>query len=255
VRRQLGAAPLPHRSAGSRALIARGAQALLLCAALAAGAVYATGREPPAEETTRSSRGSSAVQRSAPRTVASLAPPVVAVDPQRALGSADARVAIVEFADYQCPYCRSFHLNAFARLKERYIDTGRVRFYYMDFPLAHHVHALSASVAARCAGRQSRYWDMQQRLYAEQARLGDALYARLAEELGLDTERFEACRRSNEARAAVERDLIEGRRLGVRGTPTFIVGRIVEGGVKVERMAFGVPTFETFADELELLLE
>ncbi|HEX7043800.1 MAG TPA: thioredoxin domain-containing protein [Burkholderiales bacterium] len=195
------------------------------------------------------------MQRSAPRAVAPLAPPIVAVDPQRALGSADARVAIVEFADYQCPYCRSFHLNALPRLKERYIDTGRVRFYYMDFPLAQHAHALDASIAAHCAGRQSRYWDMQQRLYAEQARLGDALYARLAAELALDAARFAACRSSNEARAAVERDLLEGRRLGVRGTPTFIVGRIVEGGVALERMAFGVPTFETFAEELELLLE
>jgi len=245
----------PYRS-GWRGLVARGTWALLLGAALAAGAAHAAGGGPPSEEaTTRSSRGSSAVQRSAPRAVAPLAPPVVAVDPRRALGSADARVAVVEFADYQCPYCRSFHLNALPRLKERYIDTGRVRFYYMDFPLAHHAHALGASVAAYCAGRQSRYWDMQQRLYAEQAHLGDALYTRLAAELGLDAERFEACRRSNEARAAVERDLLEGRRLGVRGTPTFIVGRIVGGGVKVERMAFGVPTFETFAEELELLLE
>lgn len=179
--------------------------------------------------------------------------PVVRVDPDHALGSSTASIAIVEFADYQCPYCRGFHAQTFPKLKSAYIDSGKARFFYKDFPLRIHPHAFPASVVAYCAGAQQRYWPMQDLLYDNQERLGEVLYVKLAEELKLDIKQFNACRRSGAAFLAIRRDVADGYRLGINGTPSFILGRIHGDRVIVQRMATGTPSFETFAQELDAL--
>ncbi len=222
---------------------------LLWSAAIAPAAVPAGAAPGPL----RSNRPSSAVQGAQPPLAVAPAPLAVRVDPRQALGSPTAALALVEFADYQCPYCRSFHLGTLNKLQAAYIDTGKLRYFYKDFPLPTHRHALGAAIAAYCAGEQGRYWRMQQRLYEEQARLGGALYDELGVELELDRERFHTCRRSAPARQAVSRDLNDGRRLGVRGTPTFALGRIEGDRVVVERIATGAPAFEEFAREIEAL--
>lgn len=178
---------------------------------------------------------------------------MVRIDPERALGSSSATLAIVEFADYQCPYCRDFQVGTFAKLRKAYIDTGKVRYFYKDFPLRIHNQALPASVAAYCAGAQKRYWPMHDLLYQEQARLGDGLYTELAVKLALDADKFKACRRSRVAYGAVRRDLEDARRLGIRGTPSFALGRVNGNRVIVQRMATGAPTFDVFARELDAL--
>ena len=201
----------------------------------------------------RSSRGSSAVQGRPPPAIAPRAAPAVRVDARRALGSADAPLAIVEFADYQCPYCRRFHFAMLPRLRAEFVDTGKVRYFYKDFPLPNHEHAFGASVAAHCAGEQGRYWEMVDSLYGGQARLGRELYRALALKLGLDARRFGECLGAQASQHAVRADVAEARRLGVRATPTFVIGRLRGDRVLVERMASGIPTFEQFAQELELL--
>lgn len=207
----------------------------------------------PSAESGRSNRGSSVVQGAEAPPVVSPGRPVVPVDSKRGRGSGSAALALIEFADYQCPYCRSFHLGILPKLKAAYIDTGKIRYFYKDFPLPNHAHAFDAAVAAHCARTQGRYWQMQERLYAEQARLGEALYAELGEALELDMSRFNSCRGSAQARAAVKRDAYEGRRLGVRGTPSFVLGRLEGDRVVVERLATGAPAFEDFAREIEAL--
>jgi protein-disulfide isomerase len=179
--------------------------------------------------------------------------PVLPVNPEHALGSSTAPLAIVEFTDYQCPYCRAFHVGTFAKLRSAYIDTGKVRYYFKDFPLRTHKHAFAASVVAYCAGAQGRFWEMQDLLYANQARLGDELFDVVAGELKLDATQFSTCRRSQAAQAAVRRDVDHGRRIRVTGTPSFVLGRVDGDGVMVERMATGAPTFEVFARELDAL--
>lgn len=201
----------------------------------------------------RSAHGSSVVQGGTPPLVVASTRPVVEVDPQRALGSASATIAIVEFADYQCPYCRRFHLTTFSKLRQEYVETGKVRYFYKDFPLSSHAHAFSAAVAAHCAGAQGRYWQMQDLLYSEQARLGREGYVALGTKLGLELPRFESCLTSRAAEQAVRRDLMAGRRLGVRATPTFVLGRVEGGRVVVERIAAGTLPFEVFAQEIELM--
>ena len=206
-------------------------------------------------EPLRSAHSSSAIQRDEPPSVITPEPaePFVRIDSARGLGGSAARIAIVEFADYQCPYCRAFHVGTLPKLHEGYVETGKVRYFYRDFPLSMHEHAFSAAVAAQCAGDQGRYWQMQELLYAEQARLGEDLYEELATELNLDANRFKACLRSEKAGRAVRGDLAEGRRVGVNGTPTFIIGYIEHDRVLIKRTAVGAPNFETFAKEIDAL--
>lgn len=169
------------------------------------------------------------------------------------LGSPDAAIVIVEFSDYQCPYCREFHARVLPRLKEAYIDTGVVRFVFKDLPLAMHPEAFGAAVAAGCAGAQDRYLEMQQRLYAPPARLGRALYAALARELKLDAKRFAACLDDPRQQRAVRFDMRVAEHLGIRGTPSFAVGRVQGDVLRVERIATGAASFEAFAREIEAL--
>ncbi|SRR5581483_8948642 len=226
---------------------------LLLLLLLSAAGDMAISAERP-DSARRSDHSSSAVQNAEPPRVITIPTElVVRVDANRALGSASAKVAIVEFGDYQCPYCRAFHVGTLPQLQTAYIDTGKVRYFYKDFPLSIHEHAFGASVAAYCAGAQGRYWQMQELLYAEQARLGVELYGELAGELKLDPERFQACRKSAAARGAVRRDVGEGRDLGINATPSFILGYIEQDRVVVKRTAAGAPSFEVFAKEIEAL--
>jgi protein-disulfide isomerase len=223
------------------------------------GALFACASGTPrsadvATEPTRSERSSGIVQGATPPLVIDRnSPIVVPVDLRRSRGDAKATVAIVEFGDYQCPYCRGFHVGVLTKLHESYIETGKVRYFYRDFPLPMHEHALGAAVAAQCAGAQGRYWEMQELLYAEQARLGTELYQELATELNLEIDRFNECLKSDAPRRAVNRDIADGRRVGVNATPTFILGYLEQDRVVIKRIAAGVPTFEIFAKELDAL--
>ena len=113
--------------------------------------------DAPASEPPRDREGTERNARTArePRPPVQLELPAVRVDEMRALGSEAATVAIVEFADYQCSYCRRFHFEMLPRLKRAYIDTGKLRYFYKDLPLRMHAQAFAASVAARCAGESS----------------------------------------------------------------------------------------------------
>ncbi len=116
-----------------------------------------------------------------------------------------------------------------------------------------HQHAFGAAVAAQCAGAQGRYWEMQELLYAEQARLGRELYQELATELNLRIDRFNECLKSDAPRRAVQQDIAEGRRVGVNATPSFILGYVEQDRVVIKRMTAGAPAFEVFAKELDAL--
>ena len=224
---------------------------LSVFASISALANEVGGQEPP-----RRTPGSSAVQsdQSPSAIIGAPGEPFVLVDSRHALGGSSARVAIVEFADYQCPYCRSFHVTTLPQLHDDYIATGKVRYFYRDFPLSSHRHAFSAAVAAQCAGEQGRYWQMQELLYAEQARLGAELYEELAKELDLDGEQFKACTKSGKPGRAVRADMDEGRRVGVKGTPTFLIGYIEQNRVVIKRTAVGAPNLETLVKEIDALV-
>ena len=142
------------------------------------------------------------------------------------LGVTSAKIGVVEFSDYQCPYCRTFHTAVLPELKKNYIDTGKVIFVSRDAPMDFHPMAEPAAIAANCAGEQGAYYPMQEDLYAQQNRFGNEFYQELAGKLGLDIKRFETCLHDPAQQQEVRRDSAFAAELGVEGTPTFFIGRI-----------------------------
>jgi len=155
-------------------------------------------------------------------------------------GSADAEVTIVEFSDFQCPYCGRV-TPTLAKLLEEYPD--QVRIVYKHLPLSFHKDALPAAKAAVAARRQGKFWEMHDALFQNQHSLGDETYLEIARDLGLDIERFEQDYRSAAVAAEVAQDMNEARRLGVTGTPGFFVnGRFASGARPYE-------SFKAMVDE------
>ena len=146
-----------------------------------------------------------------------------------ALGPADAPVTIVQFAEYQCGFCARV-APTLDRILEEY--DGQVRIVFKDFPLENHDRAIPAAVAARCAGDQGQYWEMNSLLLENQQALGDADFLRYGEQIGLDPDTFETCLASGDHVAAVLADLEQGREAGVSATPSFLVNGIFLAGAQ-----------------------
>ena len=167
------------------------------------------------------------------------------------IGNAEATVAIVEFSDYECPFCVRYNTQTFSWIKDNYIDTGKLRYISRDFPLDFHQNGKSASVAANCAGEQGKYMELRQALYVNQRKLGPELYTQLALEHGLDKDDFSACLDNPARQQEVDRDIAYGESLGVSATPTFFIGRIDEGKLVDAQRIVGARTnaeFKRFVD-------
>lgn len=152
-----------------------------------------------------------------------------------AIGDPDAPVTIREFADYQCPACRAFAPTA-AKVRDQLVASGKVRFVYFDFPLAMHEHSVEAAIAARCAARQDKYWAYQEALFANQkewAPTQDPIssFLDIAVENGLNAQQLKQCIIHDSTRDAVEQSRALAKKIGIRVTPTIMVGSKVISGV------------------------
>jgi protein-disulfide isomerase len=159
------------------------------------------------------------------------------------LGSADAPVEVVVYADYQCPACGGFDAVQFPSVRERLIATGRVRWRYRDFPLDNlHPQARLAAHAAACANDQGKYWEMHRFIYEAQndwAFKSDAVsqLRNLAKPLGIDMAQYDACMQSAKYAGRIQASLDEGTKLGVPSTPTFVIGgRRVSGNLPYDAL-------------------
>lgn len=146
------------------------------------------------------------------------------------LGSPDAPVTIVEFSDFQCPFCRIFWQDTFGKLKEEYIDTGKVRLIYRDFPLAFHSAAKPAAVGAECAQEQGKFLEYHNAIFAGQAAQGTGTISFTVSDIrtwahtgGLEMTAFNQCINSSDFDAEIEADVAAGTAAGVSGTPSFFV--------------------------------
>ena len=156
------------------------------------------------------------------------------------LGPKNAPVTMIEFADFQCPYCKRSE-DAVKAVHDKYGD--RVRLVFMDFPLSFHPHAMPAANAARCAGAQDKFWPYHDVLFADQSKLEPNDLKATAKKLGLDMAKFNACFDKSQYDQAIQKDLEEGHKLNVSGTPTFFIdGREIVGAEPPEN-------FETIIDE------
>lgn len=169
------------------------------------------------------------------------------------LGSSDAPLTIVEFTDYQCPYCRQFQAQTWPLLKRDYVDTGKVRFIVRDLPLSIHSAARSAAEVAHCAGAQGRFWPMHEALLASDAQLTDDYVLRQARAMGLNAQRLSACATADRYEAAITRNANAAAALGIQGTPTFIIGRSQPRELRGERLG-GAQPYEAFDAVLKRLL-
>jgi protein-disulfide isomerase len=188
-----------------------------------------------------------------PRRSPTPAPPqsVQSLEATSSVGATSAKVALIAYSDFECPYCQRFAVDTWPALKAQYIDQGKLRFVFRHFPLAIHPQATSAAVAAECAGRQGQFWPMHDLLFANQRQLNPARITLLSQGLRLDHDAFAACK----AEPAVASDQRAGRAIGIVGTPTFLLGRSQDGGgVKVSKVIVGALPIETIKQSIDQLL-
>ena len=164
--------------------------------------------------------------------------PVTDDDPSQ--GPVDAPVVIVEFSDYQCPYCQIWHQDVLPKLLDEY--SGQIQFIYRDFPLSGHPEAQPAAEAANCAGDQDSYWQFQDAIFSNLYGYGATAYTQYAQDLDLDMESFSSCVDKRKHQAEVLEDYSDAISLGVQSTPTFFIN-----GTQL----VGAQSFETFQSMIE----
>ena len=147
------------------------------------------------------------------------------------LGPEDAKIVIVEFSDFQCPYCRRFHEETYRALLDAY--PGQIRFVYRNLPLPPTMHpdAMSAAVASLCANDQDAYWDYHEKLFSSET-LGEETYVQYAADLSLDVEEFTSCLSSGKHDDFIKQDMEFSSNLGVQSTPTFFVNGLAIVGAQ-----------------------
>lgn len=170
------------------------------------------------------------------------------------LGRADAPVTIIEFTDYQCPYCKRFHSGTFEELKKSYIDTGKVRWVIYDLPLKIHPLALNAAEAALCAGDQGKFWELHDMLLSTDAPPDDGLIEKSAEGLSLDIKGLQSCLKSGKYSAEVQKEGAQATALQIIHTPTFLVAKSTKD--KLDGVVIlGAQPFATFQSAIDALLK
>jgi protein-disulfide isomerase len=167
------------------------------------------------------------------------------------VGKRDAKVALIEFSDFQCPFCARFAIDTLPELRKRYIDAGLIVFAYRHLPLSIHPLAAKAAEAAECAGSQGRFWAMHNQLFATPNTLTEAAFQQIAIKIGLDPDRFDTCLKSETA-AKISADAELARVLQVSGTPTFFVGTIEQDRrVRVKQRLSGAQPIAAIAEVLD----
>jgi len=147
-------------------------------------------------------------------------------------GDAKAPVTIIEYSDFQCPYCGRFVQDSYPQIKEQYIDTGKAKLIFKDFPLSFHPYAQKAAVAGKCVLEQGndKFWKYHDAVFTNQAQLNDDNIKLWASQAGADMTKFNACVASGKMDAIIQQEQQEGQQAGVTGTPSFTInGKLVVG--------------------------
>jgi protein-disulfide isomerase len=177
-------------------------------------------------------------------------------DDGRIRGRADAPLTLLEYSDFTCGYCGKFFRETWPRLQAKYIETGKVRFVYRDYPRSDQGIGVEAAVAARCAGAQGRYWPMHDRLFSGAGRLDSGSFKGYAKVIGLDQAAFAKCFDERQYLESIFQDRQEANRWGFHGTPGFILMRTA-GGPTEKEPAIAIPgafPFDEFAEEIDRML-
>jgi len=182
---------------------------------------------------------------------------VLTIDGYPSKGDQRAKLILIEFTDYQCPFCGRHFQQTSPQIERDYVNTGRVRYIVRDFPIESiHKDALKAAEAAHCAGEQGQYWQMHRRLFNGQNALTADHLSSYASALGLDVQRFQRCLDSNKYTGKIRQDLEEAQKVGVRATPSFLLAVAEPDGssVKVVKMIAGAHPYTVFKEAIDSLL-
>ncbi|MBW2982882.1 thioredoxin domain-containing protein [Candidatus Woesearchaeota archaeon] len=174
-------------------------------------------------------------------------------DDDPVMGAEDAPITIVEFSDFECPYCTRFWEQTLPKIKEEFVDTGLVKLVYRDLPLSFHDNAQKAAEAAECAHDQDEFWAYHDKLFASQDGLSTDSLKKYATDLGLDVEEFNECLDSGKHAQEVQADAEAARQQGITGTPGFVInGQTISGAQpfdKFQQIVCGIaPDSEPCAD-------
>jgi len=181
----------------------------------------------------------------------------VSVDDDPFKGENHAKLILIEFSDYQCPFCGRFFQETLPAIEKEYVNTGKLKYVYRDFPIESiHPDAFKAHEAANCAGEQGKYWEMHDRLFQNQNQLGAAELPKHGEAIGLKAAEFEQCLKSGKQGTEIRRDMEDGQKAGVQGTPTFFLGLQEPDGktIKVLRMIVGAQPYGQFKEAIDRAL-
>jgi protein-disulfide isomerase len=154
-------------------------------------------------------------------------------------GSPSSRVAIVEFSDYECPYCARHAKSVFIEVKEQFVETGKVRYLFANNPLKIHQNAEVLAAAAICAGQQDHYWSMHDALFELMPRSIAEILA-LASRLNLNEARLQQCIDNDPApRVRIEQDMQNAQALSLGSTPAFAIGHVISDRIKIAKLIIG----------------
>jgi protein-disulfide isomerase len=188
---------------------------------------------------------------------AALVNKTVQVDGVPSKGAASARVMMVEVSDYHCPFCRRFRQETQPQIDAQYIETGKIRYAFIDYPIAQlHPDAFRAHEAANCAGDQGKYWEMNAQLFSQPTRDVAALVSQ-AGKVGINTSQFKSCLDGGKYAGPVRESISRMQTLGIDSTPTFLIGLTPPAGqpMKVLKVVKGAVPFEDFKSTLESVLK
>jgi len=170
------------------------------------------------------------------------------------MGDAKAPLVLVEYTDFQCPFCQQFHNTAFTQIKANYIDTGKVRFISRDFPLDFHENARRAATAGHCAAEQGKYWEMRHLMIVNADQLKADNLVTYATNVKLDVPKFKSCLDSDKFKAQIDQDIAEGGVAGVQGTPSFVIGYIENDKLQGVRLV-GAQPYAQFNAKIQEMLD
>jgi len=177
------------------------------------------------------------------------------VDDDPVLGDKNAPVTLIEFTDYQCPFCGRHFTNTYGQLKKDYIDTGKVKYVVRDFPLGFHPHAQKAAEATECADDQGKFWEMHDKIFETQATWSSTtdivpILKQYAVDLKLNSSTFDSCLDSSKHKNEVAKDMADGSASGVNGTPGFW---LLGPGGKNDQISGAVP-YAQFQQAIDAML-
>lgn len=172
------------------------------------------------------------------------------------IGQDDAKVTIVEFTDFQCPFCQRHYQQTFGQIKTNYVDTGKIKYESRNFPLSFHANAEKSAEAAECAGDQNKFWEMHEKLFATQSDWANlsgadavAAFKKYATEVGVGATAFNTCLDSGSKASVVQADIAAGSSAGIDGTPGFwIIGP--DGQQQMISGAYPYATFQSAIDKM-----